>query len=208
MSSAEPKPGSKLAAQRARTRERLIEATKKLLPVHGFHRLSLDMIAAEVGVTKGAIYGNFESKDALLVAALASQPDEDSLSFVWPTDRSGSVRERMRRLGRAVLGGSQAASPVGRAEFLLYALTHDDMRARLQELNAMGPTRMKERVLELFTPEELPMPVESFALMLNSLIPGLMYARALQPRPIADEEILAIFEGFAGAEDAGTPRKR
>ena len=203
MSSAEKKaPAGKLAAQRARTRQRLLEATLRLLGEHGFHRISLDMIAADVGVTKGAIYGNFESKDALIVAALAAQPDQTARGVVWPKGRRGSVRARMRKLGRAVLAGQRSgsgpASAIGSAEFLLYALTHDDMRGRLHEITFMGPTRMSEHILELFAPEELPMPVESFAWLLNSLISGLAYARALAPRPPTDEQVLAIFEGLAG----------
>jgi AcrR family transcriptional regulator len=204
-------PG-KLAEQRARTRQRLLETTLELLAKHGFHGISLDMIAAEVGVTKGAIYGNFESKDALIVAALASQPDRATQGFVWPTGRTGDVRARLRKLGQAMLDGqgdgkARNASAIGHAEFLLYALTHEDMRKRLHEIAPLGPTRMSEQISELFAPEELPMPVESFAWLLSSLFQGLSYARALAPRPPTDEQILAIFEGLAG-EPARKLRRR
>lgn len=213
MSSAEKKePGGKLAEQRARTRQRLLEATLKLLAKHGFHGISLDMIAAEAGVTKGAIYGNFESKDALIVAALASQPDRATQGFAWPKGRSGEVRARLRKLGQAMLdgqsgGNSRNAAAISSAEFLLYALTHEDMRKRLHEITPLGPTRMSEQILELFAPEELPMPVDSFAWMLSSLFQGLAYARALAPRPPTDEQILAIFEGLAGPSTRKTQRK-
>ena len=49
----------------------------------------------------------------------------------------------------------------------------------------------------LFAPEELPMPVRSFAIMMQSMIPSLMYGQALSNDPPKDEDILAIFEGFA-----------
>ena len=59
----------------------------------------------------------------------------------------------------------------------------------------------------LFAPEELPMPVESFAWLLSSLFQGLSYARALAPRPPTDEQILAILEGLAGEPISKSRRK-
>jgi hypothetical protein len=63
----------------------------------------------------------------------------------------------------------------------------------------LGPTRTKAHLLELFAPEELPMPVESFALLLHGLIPGLAQFRAIAPRPPSREAVLAIFDGLANA---------
>jgi len=191
-----------MSAKRAATRARLLESTLALLATHGLHRLSLDAIAAHAGVTKGAIYDNFESKDALLAAAIASQPRESADLFIWPKGRQGGVRERLRRLGRAVLDGHRASpqAAIGAAEFLLYALTHEDFRSRLGEMPNLGPRRAIEDVLGLFAPEELGMSPEAFSILLNSLIPGLMYARTLTTLPMSDELVLSIFEGLAGAK--------
>jgi AcrR family transcriptional regulator len=189
-----------MTAKRARTRARLLEATLELLRRDGLHRVSLDAIASHVGVTKGAIYDNFPSKDALIVAAINSRPDLGAGVFVWPTGRDGSVKERLRHLGRAVLDGFSHSKfvAIAQAEFLLYALTHEDMRNRLGELTAFVPIGTEEQVLGLFAPRELPMPALAFAVMLNALIPGLMYARILTPRRASDDLILAMFEGLAG----------
>ncbi len=91
---------SKLAAKAAQTRRRLIDAALELLPKYGFHTLSLDMIATHVGMTKGAIYGSFPSKYALIMEALGTRPGLRPDRLDWPQGRHGSVRERMRRLGR------------------------------------------------------------------------------------------------------------
>jgi len=191
----------KLSERRALTRRKLIEATLALMGEGGLHGVSLDAVARRVGVTKGAIYDNFESKDAMIVAALASLPEEALAPIIWPKGRHGSVRERMRRLGEAVLAGrgEVGKGALGAAEFSLYALTHEDLRGRLAEIVAMGPTRTKAHLLDLFAPEELPMPIESFALLLHSLIPGLAQFRAIAPRPPSRETVLAMFEGLAQA---------
>jgi AcrR family transcriptional regulator len=189
-----------MTPKRARTRARLLEATLELLRRDGLNRISLEAIASHVGVTKGAIYDNFESKDALIVAAIASRPDLGAGLFVWPAGRHGSVKTRLRRLGRAALEGFDKFKflAAAQAEFLLYALTHEDMRNRIEELAAYAPIGTEKQVLGLFAPEEIPMPAAAFAFMLNSMIPGLMYARILTPRLATDEIILTVFEGLAG----------
>ena len=202
MSTAESKSTSKPGERRAHTRQKLLEATLALMGEGGLHGVSLDAVARRVGVTKGAIYDNFESKDAMIVAALASLPDEATSLFDWPQGRDGTVRERLRRLGEAVLDGrgDPGKRALGAAEFSLYALTHEDLRQRMVQITSMGPTRTQQRLLELFAPEELPMPPEAFAVLLHGLIPGLAQYLALAPRPPSRETLLAMFEGLAGPE--------
>jgi len=83
-------------------------------------------------------------------------------------------------------------------KFLAYAFEHDDMQVQVGAMGAMSRAAMEQRILELFGPEELPMPVASFALLLASLIPGLLVSRAFD-NSIKDEMVLAMFEGLAGS---------
>ena len=55
------------AEQKAATRERLLRAAERIATREGFARLSLDRVAEAAGLTKGAIYSNFESKEDLIV---------------------------------------------------------------------------------------------------------------------------------------------
>lgn len=50
-------------------RERLLQAAVKLVRSQGFTATSVDQLCAEAGVTKGAFFHHFPSKDALGVAA-------------------------------------------------------------------------------------------------------------------------------------------
>lgn len=50
------------------TRARLLDAARELFGVHGFAATSLDEVVASAGVTKGALYHHFASKDALFKA--------------------------------------------------------------------------------------------------------------------------------------------
>lgn len=176
----------------------------ELLPKHSVHTLSLDMIAAHVGMTKGAIYGSFPSKYALIAEALGTQPGLRPECLDWPSGRRGSVRQRMRELGEAVLAGLAESSALAPAsmELVLHALTDEQARQQRMTLGPEMRIRIEQRVLELFAPDELPMPPRAFALLLSLLVPGLMFARAYEGERIDDETVIAIFEGFAAAVDA------
>lgn len=58
------------SARKAATRERLLEAAARVYAARGFAGATLDDVALEAGLTKGAVYGHFGSKDNLLVALM------------------------------------------------------------------------------------------------------------------------------------------
>ena len=56
----------------ANTRDAIVAAARREFLSKGFHEASLRSIASEAGVTTGAIYGYFSSKEALLGAAVGN----------------------------------------------------------------------------------------------------------------------------------------
>jgi AcrR family transcriptional regulator len=58
------------AERRAATRSELLNAAEGLIADRGFAAASLDAIAETAGVSKGALYHHFESKDDLLLSLL------------------------------------------------------------------------------------------------------------------------------------------
>jgi TetR/AcrR family transcriptional repressor of nem operon len=55
-----------------RTRERIVEAARKLFNRHGFEQVSIDQIMAGAGLTRGGFYYHFSSKDELYAEAVTS----------------------------------------------------------------------------------------------------------------------------------------
>jgi TetR/AcrR family transcriptional repressor of nem operon len=55
--------------QAAEHRARIVTAAKRLFREHGPERVSVAQVTAEAGLTHGAFYGHFASKDALFVEA-------------------------------------------------------------------------------------------------------------------------------------------
>ena len=62
--------GSKLTRkERAElTRQRLTDVARELLEQHGYDDVTVDDICNEAGVSKGAFYGHFDSKDQVIIS--------------------------------------------------------------------------------------------------------------------------------------------
>ncbi|MFG0326179.1 MAG: TetR/AcrR family transcriptional regulator, partial [Phycisphaerales bacterium JB037] len=54
-------------------RERLVDVAIELFYRQGFHGVGLDQVLAAAGVTKTTFYKHFESRDDLVVAAVAKR---------------------------------------------------------------------------------------------------------------------------------------
>jgi TetR/AcrR family transcriptional regulator, transcriptional repressor for nem operon len=65
---------------KAKAREALIEAGSRSLKTCGFNGIGVDGLAAAAGVTSGAFYSNFASKEAMLQAVIDAGLGEPFLS--------------------------------------------------------------------------------------------------------------------------------
>src|SRR5271156_4965846 len=65
------------AQQQAVTRERLLAAAEQVIARHGYGGASIDLITAEAGYSKGAVYSNFESKEAVFLELLRLYMERD-----------------------------------------------------------------------------------------------------------------------------------
>lgn len=80
----EKKP-DKRKVQGAETKKKLYEIAKKLFSERNFSDVNVEDITDEAGITKGAFYVHFESKDALiaiLIADYVASADMDYKTFV------------------------------------------------------------------------------------------------------------------------------
>src|SRR5207237_5790007 len=112
--------------KRARSRARLIEAAAEVIGAKGWDRTSLDEVARRTGMTRGAIYGNFASREDLFLAVVQSR-----WKPVAPHHIPGTTfRQHMHAVGKAVAaaGPERRARALGALSFMLYALTHEELR--------------------------------------------------------------------------------
>ena len=184
-------PLKPVSARRAKTRERLIAAAAEAVLEKGFRDTTLDAIAARAGMTKGAIYDNFPNKDALFIAVMRSRPGKLPI----PAEPEGTAAERLAAMARAVVADTQEDRlqiPL-RAEFLLYTLTHPEMRETMDAWLKQGFSADTQAIMSAFSPGELIMSPEAFIVMLQAMVPGLMYLRSQSPDLINDKVVAEIF---------------
>ena len=190
--------------KRARTRTRLVQAAAEVIREKGFERTTLEDVAQRAGMTRGAIYGNFENRDELFMAVLEARWEPVVPAF----EPGASYARQMRILADSVVAALPArrAAAAGAASFQLYALTHEAMRLRVVEMNAEIYRRSAEAMLAFIPEQDLPMPAETFVKVLHGMIDGLVFLRSLTPELVGDEVIYAAFDALAPGAGGGTAK--
>jgi AcrR family transcriptional regulator len=97
MPAAPPTTLRELAARYSPVQRRTIDTALVLFGVHGVGGTSLQMIADALGVTKAAVYHQFQTKEAIAVAVIEVhlQPLEEALEAAERTDRGVDAREAL-----------------------------------------------------------------------------------------------------------------
>ena len=181
--------------KRTQTLARLMAGAAEVVSEKGFQLASVDEIAARAGLTKGAVYSNFDSKEALFLALISSKALRLNPKF----PDGGSFKACLRALGEAcaaLLPEARAQSAFV-AEFLLYALRHEDMRRRLAQLYAADFAAHTARLVAMFPDAKLRVSAEAFPVVVQALSLGLVYQHFLTPDAVTAEVAIAAFEALA-----------
>ena len=96
--------------RKARTREELLVAARKVFLRRGFHGATLEEIADEAGYTKGAVYSNFAGKDDLYLALLDAHYERRVAAYVELMLDQATFDDAIRAVGR-FMAESDARDP-------------------------------------------------------------------------------------------------
>jgi AcrR family transcriptional regulator len=183
------------SSKRDRTRTKLITAAAEEIGEKGWDRTSLEDVAARAGMTRGAIYGNFKSRDDLFLAVVQAH---------WkpaiPASTEGlTLKQYLRKVGEMVAAGSDRTRvrTMAALSFYVYALTHEEMRKRVVHLNGELYSRGAERLRGAFPPGEFRIPPEALMCTLHALSDGLTFLRTLTPELITADTVVRVFESLA-----------
>lgn len=131
------------AERKERTRDEIISAAHRVFLRDGFHRATLDDIAEEAGYTKGAVYSNFDGKDALFLGLLDVQFVTRLTPFLETFETAESLDDALRANAR-LMAETARQEPLW-APLLVEFWTH---ASRDPVLRAEAATR-HERVLDI-----------------------------------------------------------
>lgn len=204
--------------RRARTRAAVLRAAGRVFAERGFHAATLDDVAGEAGVSKGALYHYFPSKQELFLALLnehlaAGLDDADAM-----------IAERgpePEQIGLAAEGFLRRVGHDPRwlpllLEFLAYGSRDEQARAGVIA-HFLRPAR--ERVattVRQVAPDGLDraaVSADELGVAVAALVNGLAIERAFDP-PAVPEDLLSRLIGLitaglqAQSPDAGAPSRR
>jgi AcrR family transcriptional regulator len=188
--------------KKAATRKKLLEAAATLVAKQGALAASLDAIAQKAGLTKGAVYSNFTSKEDLLFALAdhaALTINADDLF----ADDARPVGETLEVLGARMAKELRAASArtwLLTHEILNFALRNTKARREIAESwrasnRATGAWIERSAVAH---GESLTLTGEEIAVVVEALGLGLAQVRAIDPQSVPDQLFPKAFRLLAG----------
>ena len=147
------------AQQQAQTRERLLAAAERVLARHGYGGASIDLVTAEAGYSKGAIYSNFESKEAVFLELLRVYMERDMAELerivgLAPQQLSAALNAWLETMH------CDSDCPLLVTELQLHARRNPAFAERYYALQDQQ-TRALARILErFFEAQSVPLPID------------------------------------------------
>lgn len=115
-------------------REQLLDAVLRVIVEQGVHKVSIDTVAREAGVSRPVIYGLFDDSEDLLRASL-DREETAALAQLGESMPSAATRDPARALSESLekfLAAVQAAPDRWRAVFTLVDSSTPAFRRRLE----------------------------------------------------------------------------
>ena len=180
--------------KRARTREKLLDAAAGLFLSKGILSVSLDEVAAQAGLTKGAIYGNFKDKDDLVFAVAMERLPRPRPIFA----DDGAVMEQLTAMVHEAFSRSPAARQqlAFLTELDLYLITHEGIAKRLMKSARERYTASGENLAKIAKDRRLPLPPLQFAIVIHALFNGVLHQRAFFPDLITEEVLMKTIKAL------------
>lgn len=117
------------AARTSLTPERWVDAATELLVDHGIDSVRVDVLARELGVTRGSFYWHFRDREDLLRSVLRAWRERATEQLTQRLEGAGSAREQLRDVLSLPFRG-RAAARAARIELAIRAWARRDEMAR------------------------------------------------------------------------------
>jgi AcrR family transcriptional regulator len=175
---------------KAATREKLLDAARQVFARRGFHGAAVEEIAAAAGYSTGALYSNFNGKEALFLALMDREVERHAQEVADAVGLRATVSER------AAGGADFWMSFIEREsellllfmEFWAYGVRDPNVRPHVATHFA-HVRRMLTRLIADAAVEfelELTVPAEQLAVAIDALADGIARQKLADPDAIPD----------------------
>ncbi|MGO9902593.1 MAG: TetR/AcrR family transcriptional regulator [Solirubrobacteraceae bacterium] len=170
---------------RDETRARLLQAASEVFAKHGYDRASLDDVAAAAGLTKGAVYSSFASKDELFYALMRERIGERLALVAAAVDRQTTLEDTTRDAGAGLVAliFSQADWHLLFIDFWARAVRDPSLRKELarqrRAVRKLIARFIEQRAAQLGI--DLPAPADQLAVAVLALSNGIAIEQLADP---------------------------
>jgi len=193
--------------KKAVTRSRLLEAAAVVFRSKGYAAASLDEIAEEAGLTKGAVYSNFSSKDDLIVALIDERLDRPEVAINAAIPHGGTQAEEAAQAAELFfkIFDSERETFLLGLELLLYEARHGRVGSleRYWEVRQAMAEAVEQRAAE--HGRRLTMPAIDLVQGLFALGSGLALTRLREPEVIPDALFAQLVTAMVTGATAPAP---
>lgn len=199
------------AEAKADTRHRILEAAESAFRRDGYHRASLERIAAEAGFTTGAIYSTFASKAGLMMELVAARAARrragwsDVLAVAATVETF--VEEASRQAARE--GAEERDWWAAVIEFMTVVGRDERLRARYAEIHQANLSALADSIRIWMGRAGGPWGIEPerLAIVVNALSRGLGVEALVAPDVVSEDLMVeAQLTLLRGAQAVEEPR--
>jgi AcrR family transcriptional regulator len=195
-----------MSSRREQTRRDLLDAAAHVFARRGYHGASLDDIAARAGLTKGAVYYNFSSKEELFLTLLQERVEERVREVDEVVGSGLSVVGWSHRVTRGFMRRHERDprwTPLF-FEFVAFAVRDPRLRRAFGRHFILTGRRNLRKVIDHLREETGARPemsTENLAIAINALTNGLILERAFAPVPdeVFGEAVELLMRGADGS---------
>lgn len=195
-------------ARSVETRSRLLSAAAGIIAEHGIEGASVDAIAERAERTSGSLYGQFGSKDGLILELLDRSKDVVAQSMFVDIEAAATLDERLAAMWRNFAEPPPAARDWVRFEHEVWVWAHrpgnEDAKVRLATRYRTEFATLAAALAE-WTAEGLiapPGPIDRVATVVVSTLLGLEMTYRLDPSAIDDASVVTALRALLRADIA------
>jgi hypothetical protein len=185
--------------------EAILEAANKLLARRGFETMSMDELAATVGIAKGSLYKHFDSKEALAAAAMTRLLRQIG-AYLAAQAADALPIDRLKRLLTWALheraAGRMPLLPSTSQSVQQALLSNRDYMMALEDVGNTIAELVEQAQQQGRLRADLPVPVLLYAVYARSCDPSFDYLRASgqwSDAEVIEMMVSACFDGLSAA---------
>jgi len=166
------------------SRDHILDAAVQVFAEKGYHAARMDDVVATSGLSKGAVYWHFKSKDGLLTAVLRRLLSGELGKLKRVPLENGSVADGLLAFVRQLTDGLERIAVLRplMLDFYAMAARRDWVRRLVHESYAEYRAALGEIVAEGIARGEFrPVPVAQTAVALTALFEGVTLMRVVDP---------------------------